>query len=57
MAVFRSTASAYSKAEYEVAVGLGSYLQNYEYYQSDGRYVLSEATAGIGFILDVNVAL
>lgn len=41
----------------EVEARLGSYLQNYEYFQSDGRYVLSEARTGIGFMLDLNIAL
>ena len=41
----------------EVEVGLGSYRQNYEYYQSNGRYVLSEVRTGIGFMVDLNIAL
>jgi len=41
----------------EVEVGLGSYLQNFDYYQSNGRYLLSEARTGIGFMLDLNIAL
>jgi hypothetical protein len=45
------------KSNIEVEVGLGSYLQNFEYYQSDGRYVLSEARTGIGFIVNLNIAL
>ena len=41
----------------EVEMSLGSYLQNFEYYQSNGRYVLSEARTGIGFMLDLNIAI
>lgn len=41
----------------EIEVGLGTYLQHYEYYQSNGRYVLSEARNAVGFLMGLNIAL
>lgn len=40
-----------------IEVELGSYLQGYEYYREDGSQSFTEFRTGLGFMLDVSVAL
>ena len=41
----------------EVMAGLGTYLQHFQYNDANGRYALKETRTGIGFMLDLNIAL